>query len=282
MASSRRIGRSRFTLILLVLTSLTLLTLDFRGFAPLDRARSDVLSVLTPVGHGAQAAFRPVGNLWDGAFKYDDLKKQNRKLQSQVDAMRSQIAAGAVAQEANQQLLEQADLPFVGQYHRTLAPVVSGPVANFDDTVDIGRGSRSGVQVGMPVVVGTGLVGTVVRVAPDRSVVKLITDTSFAVGVSVLGSQVGGSPGVEGVATGEGVSGHISASVDNGGQVVRGDILVTRGEPGSLYPPGLPVGTVASVSNDVDSLQQALVVDVLADVRDLSYVTVILWKPTTS
>jgi rod shape-determining protein MreC len=282
MASSRRIGRSRFTLILLILTSLTLLTLDFRGFTPIDRARSGVLSVLSPVGHAAQSAFRPVGNLWDGAFKYDDLKKENRKLQAQVDDMRSRIAAGAVAEEANQQLLEQADLPFVGQYRRVLAPVVSGPVANFDDTVEIGRGSGSGIRVGMPVVVGTGLVGTVVRVSSDRAVVKLITDTSFAVGVTVLGSRVGGAPGVEGVATGTGDSDQISATVDNGGVVERGDILITRGEPGSLYPPGLPVGTVASVTSDPDSLQQQLAVDLLADVRDLSYVTVVLWSSSSS
>jgi rod shape-determining protein MreC len=282
MASSRRVGRSRFTLVLLILTSLTLLTLDFRGFGPIDRARSGVLGVLAPVGHAAQDVFRPVGNLWDGAFKYDDVKKRNRELQSQVDAMKSEIAAGKVAQQANQQLLEQADLPFVGEYHKVLASVVSGPVANFDDTVEINRGTRAGVHVDMPVVVGTGLVGTVVQVSSDRAVVKLITDSSFSVGVTVLGTGTNAAPGVEGVASGTGASGHITASVDSGGKVSRGDILVTRGEPGSLYPPGLPVGSVTSVNKDIGDLQQTLTVDLFADVRDLSYVTVVLWTSSTS
>ncbi len=282
MALSRRIGRSRFTLVLLVLTSLTLVTLDFRGFGPIDRARSGALSVLSPVGHAAQSAFRPVSNVWDGAFQNDDLKKRNAALQRQVDEMRSKIATGQVAEQSNQQLLEQVDLPFVGQLPTKVAPVVSGAVANFDDTIQIGRGTRDGIRKNMPVVVGTGLVGLVVQVSRDQAVVKLITDTSFNVGVTVLGTDIGGSSGVEGVATGQGNSRHITATVDSGVNVKKGDILVTRGEPGSPYPTGLPVGTVASVSPNNNSLQQSLTVDLLADVLNLSYVSVVLWNPSPS
>jgi rod shape-determining protein MreC len=282
VALSRRTSRSRFTLVLLVLTSLTLLTLDFRGFGPIDQARNAMLSALAPVGHGAQAVFRPVGNLWDGAFKYDDLKKRDKALQTQVDELKSQIATGQLAEQSNQQLLEQADLPFVGNLRTVRAAVVSGAIANFNDTIQISKGSRAGIRKDMPVVVGTGLVGIVVQVASDRSVVKLVTDTTFAVGVSVLGSDAGGSPGVEGVANGQGSDTQMSATVDTGGKVARGDILITRGESGSPYPAGLPVGTVASVSSDVDALHQSLVVDILADVRDLSYVSVVIWPTGAS
>ena len=282
MALSRRIGRSRFTLVLLILTSLTLLTLDFRGFGPIDSARSGVLSALAPVGHGAQDVARPFSNLWGGAFRYDDLKKRNQALQEQLDQMRSQIAAGQVAEQSNQQLLEQANLPFVGDVATVRAPVLSGPVANFDDTIEIGRGSSSGVRTGMPVVVGTGLVGTVVQVSARQAVVKLITDTSFSVGVTVLGTDVGGAPGIEGVATGQGNGQRIQATVDAGDAVKRGDILITRGEPGSLFPTGLPVGTVYSVSSNSDDLEQTLGVDLLADVHNLSYVSVLKWQSPSS
>ena len=37
----------------------------------------------------------------------------------------------------------------------------------------------------MPVVTGAGLVGNVVRVTSQRSVIRLVTDPTFAVGVSV-------------------------------------------------------------------------------------------------
>jgi rod shape-determining protein MreC len=282
MALSRRIGRSRLTLVLLILTSLTLLTLDFRGFGPIDTARSSVLSALAPVGHGAQDVVRPFSNLWGGAFKYDDLKKRNQALQDQLAQMRSQIAAGQVAEQSNQQLLEQANLPFIGDVPTVRAPVLSGSVANFDDTIEIGRGSSSGIKVNMPVVVGTGLVGTVIQVSGRQSVVRLITDTSSSVGVTVLGTDVGGPPGVEGVATGQGNGDRLTATVEAGAPVKVGSILITRGEPGSLYPTGLPVGTVTAVSTDPDDLQQTLTVELLADVHDLSYVSVIKWLSPSS
>jgi len=131
-------------------------------------------------------------------------------------------------------------------------------------------------------VVGTGLVGTVIEVAAHQSVVRLITDTAFSVGVTVLGTNVGGSPGVEGVASGRGNGNRISATVDAGELVKRGDILITRGEPGSLFPSGLPVGTVVSTVHDADDLQQTMVVDLLANVHNLSYVSVVKWLSPTS
>ena len=100
MALSRRVGRSRFTLVLLILTSITLLTLDFRGFGPIDSARSAALSVFAPVGDAATSVFRPVGNLWHGAFEYDDLKRENDDLQAQLLDLQGQVTSDQVTPRA--------------------------------------------------------------------------------------------------------------------------------------------------------------------------------------
>jgi rod shape-determining protein MreC len=280
LAFSRRIGRSRFTLILLVLTSITLLTLDFRGFGPIDAVRSRALSVFSPVGDATAGLFKPVGNLWHGALQYDDLKRQNDELQAQVDELNGQITSGDVAKQSLQQLLEQAHLPFVGDLPTARARVVSGSVANFDDTIEIDKGSNDGIKVNMPVVVGTGLVGSVVRVADDRSVIKLITDPSFNVGISVVGSTVNSAP-VQGSAHGQGSGRPLRASLDAGAPVRPGQILVTAGVTGGRFPADLPVGTVASVSDDQGTLQTSLDIEPLANLNDLTYVSVVLW-PTSS
>ena len=100
MALSRRIGRSRFTLVLLVLTSITLLTLDFRGFGPIDSARSGGAVGLRPGRRRRRASFRPVGNLWNGAFEYDDLERRRTSdLRAQVDDLQGQMASGQVTRE---------------------------------------------------------------------------------------------------------------------------------------------------------------------------------------
>ncbi len=274
MALSRRIGRSRFTLLLLVLTSLTLLTLDFRGFGPLEQARSSALSVFAPVGDAATSLFKPVGNFWHGAFSYDDLQRQNDDLRAQIDDLQGQVTAGEVAKRSNQELLAQAKLPFVGDLQTVRARVTSGAVANFDDTIEIGKGANDGIKKDMPVVTGTGLVGSVVQVSDTHAVVRLVTDTSFQVGVNALGSAFNG------VARGQGTDNQLKATMDVTAQVTPGQILVTRAIPGGRFPSDLPVGTVAAVSSDDGSLQRSIDVDLLANLQDLTYVSVVLWEPT--
>ncbi len=112
--STRRGGRTRFTLILLILTSITLLTLDFRGFTPLNSVRSAVLDAFEPVGNFASDTLRPVGDAWNGAFDYDNVKNENEALRQRVDELEGQITSGDVAKQSLQQLLEQVDIPFVG------------------------------------------------------------------------------------------------------------------------------------------------------------------------
>lgn len=273
MALSRRLGRSRFTLVLLILTSLTLLTLDFRGFGPIDAARSGALSVFSPVGDAAAGLFRPVGNFWHGAFEYDDLKRQNDELQVQNDELNGRVTSGDVAKQTNQQLLALLGLPPVGDQPTTTARVVSGSIANFDDTIEIDKGESAGIKKGMPVRAGTGLVGTVVRVGGDRSVIKLITDNSFQVAFTVVGRPD------RGVARGQGADRQLSGTVETTADVRPGQILVTTEVPGGLFPPDISIGTIASVSTDSGVLQKQLAIDLLADLHNLTYVSVVLWQP---
>jgi rod shape-determining protein MreC len=274
LALSRRVGRSRFTLILLILTSITLITLDFRGFGPIDSARSAVLSAFGPVGDAASSAFRPVGNLWHGAFEQDDLRRENEDLRAQLLDLQGQVTADQVTREQYQQLLTQLNLPFLGQLPTVKAKVVSGAIANFDDTIEIDRGSDAGIKVDMPVTAGLGLVGTVVEVSPDRSVVRLVTDNSFAVGVSSVPFNA------VGVAKGQGANRGLTAEVSAGQPVLPGNVLVTQGGPNSLFPSGIPVGTVATVTPDAALLTQNLDVDLMVNLNDLAYVSVVIWEPS--
>lgn len=273
MALSRRTGRSRFTLLLLILTSITLLTLDFRGFAPLNSARSAVLGFFAPVGDFASNVFEPVGDAWDGAFNHDELARENQELRQQVDELEGQITGGEVARQSLQQLLEQADLEFVGDIPTVQARVVSGAVGNFDATVEIDRGERHGIRQGMAVVTGRGLVGKVVQTSSDRSVVEVLSGGDFSVGFSIVGTNVLGV--VSGPADGD----TLRATVELNRIVLPGQILVTSGVQGSPFPQGLPIGIISGMSEDDGSLTRELQVQMLASLSDLSYVSVVLWQP---
>jgi rod shape-determining protein MreC len=273
VALPRRSGRRRFTLVLLVLTSITLLTLDFRGFEPLDRARSAVLSVLAPVGDLASNIFEPVGDAWDGAFNSDAIIDENEALRARVDELEGQLTSGEVAKESLQQILEQVGIPFVGDIPTAAAKVVSGAIGNFDTTMELDKGSSSGIAQGMPVVTGRGLIGRVDQVAEGRSRVELLTNGDLQVGFSVVGTPIIGT------VRGTGRAGQLTGTVDGDREVAVGQILVTSGTEGSPYPAGIPIGTITGIREGEGANVKTLDVTMLADIYDLTFASVVLYEP---
>ena len=145
--STQRRGRTRFTVLLLVLTAITLLTLDGRGFGPIGSARSAVLSALSPVGDAGAAIFRPIGNAWSSAFDQGDLQAENDRLTQENERLQGQVLAGQLSQQQLQQLLENEGITFTGDLPRVHARVVAGSVGNFGQTLDLDKGSSSGIGV---------------------------------------------------------------------------------------------------------------------------------------
>ncbi len=272
MALTRRSGRTRFTIVLLVLTAITLLTLDGRGFGPIDSVRSAVLSAMGPVGDAAAWVGRPFTNAWDGAFKQDDLQKENDQLRQQLETLQGQQSNNEVAQEQLQQLLQQVGIPFIGDLATAPAQVVSGNPGNFGTTVELNKGSNAGIKEGMPVVTGEGLIGRVAQVSADRCVVELITGGGFKVGFSVVGTST------IGIAEGVGRAGVLRGTPADARQPIEvGQILVTSGLENSPFPPGLPIGTVSAKSTDTGLLTTSIEIDMAAETRNLVYASVVLY-----
>jgi rod shape-determining protein MreC len=273
VAVSRRSGRRRFTLVLLVLTAVTLLTLDSRGFGPLDSARSAVLSALSPVGDVAANVFRPVGDAWDGAFNSDEILDENEQLRRRVDELEGQLTDNAVARESLEQLLEQVGIPFVADYGTVNAKVVSGAVGNFDTTIELDKGSDDGIQKGMPVITGRGLIGRVTQVSGGRAQVQLVTDGDMQVGFSVVGTPI------VGLASGTGRSGQLEGTVNEDRNPSVGDIVTTSGLADSPYPPGIPIGTITAVNAEEGARLKRVDITMLADLYDLTFASVVLYTP---
>ena len=91
MAVYRRSRRHRFLLVLLLLTSVTVITLDQRGQGSdvLESARSTARDAFGSVEDATSDTFSPVGDFFSGVFDYGDLKAENRRLRAQLDRVRS-------------------------------------------------------------------------------------------------------------------------------------------------------------------------------------------------
>lgn len=273
MALTRRSGRSRFTLVLLVLVSLTLLTFSYRDVGPVKSAREGVTTVLGPVGDAASKVWQPVTNAWGAIFDQGDLARQNEKLRAQVADLQGQLDQGKIAAQSLEEMLKSLDTPYVGSIKTVDATVTSGPAGNFDRTIEIQRGSKDGVAVGMPVVAGFGLVGQVKSVTSDRAVVQLVTDPAFKVGFTIIGTVANG------VASGTGNPDQLAGTVRLEANPQAGQFVVTLGESGSPFPPNLPIGRVDAVHQDQGANAKTIDINLSAQTRDLKYVKVVLYQP---
>ena len=165
-------GRSRLTLVLLVLITVTLVTLDVRNVGPFEQAKNAVEGALGPVVSGAQRAGRPVVDAWEAVTGYDDLKAENERLRAELDVERGRDLANASAAEVLQAYLAEAGIQYVTDIPSTTGRVVRN-LGNFPDfTVDVDKGSSAGVRVGVRVGAGgvaeAGAPGTVADGCRDQ------------------------------------------------------------------------------------------------------------------
>ena len=179
-------GRRR-AIILLLLTSVLLLTLDLRGNAIFDTARTGFSKLLDPFETAADVVTRPVRNAWHGVTHYEEIEAENERLRDQLDAQRGDQVAAQAAIEDFQRLLALNNLPSLGDYPTITATVVGESPSNLDQVIEINKGSNDSIEVGMAVYAPGGLVGKVTApVLPDRATVMLLTDSRYAVGVKVV------------------------------------------------------------------------------------------------
>ena len=277
MAAPRR-PRGRFLLLVLVLLGVTLVTLSDRSGSQgiFTRLRSYARDVANPFQSGVHSALQPVGNFLYGAANYGTLQKENELLRRDLASEQTMLVQAESDLEQSEQVLAQEHLDYLAKIPSVAAQVIDIGSANFEQSIEINRGSTSGIAVGQPVVSAGGLTGSVSAVSPRLATVTLLDDPSFTVGVRVVSS------GIVGAAAGEGEGNLLQVeNVDVGAQVKRGDALVTSGLQGEHFPAGIPVGTVASVYAPAGGLQLALAAKPYANMVELQFVRVLLWSPQT-
>jgi rod shape-determining protein MreC len=276
LAVYRRSARRRSIVILLVITSVTLITLDERGNGAgvIDSVRSGAHDVVAPVQRGVQDITRPVGDWIDGVTSRGSLETQNRKLRHEVESLRNQVGQAQDLEQQNEQLRHQLGLTFLGDLKTIGAQVISGASGNFETTVEIDQGTKRGVAKGMPVVSDRGLVGRVVEVSRSSATVLLITDPSSSVAVRLPRSRA------TGVASGQSGDDKLAVDFVNPDAKVKAhDPVVSAGQQDGLYPPGIPIGTIASVAKSPGANQYDITVKPAVDLSQLEFVQVVRWLP---
>lgn len=238
--------------------------------------RSGANIVVTPFSWAVNAIARPIGHTLSGVINYSDVVGQNQKLRYELGkAEEKSNETWAYAREI-QQLTTNLDVPFVSSLATVTAQVTTLSPTNFAATVSISKGTNSGILVGMPVVASGGLVGRIIAVTPNGATVRLITDTASSVGVTFKSGKI------DLLVSGRGLNnGLASTSVPLNTSIAPGTKLSTDGLNGGLYPAGIPVASVKAVNLTPGAATYNLTLEPAANLRQLTYLDVVLWEPTT-
>ena len=265
-------GRRRLvTLAVFVLAALTLLTVG----GPLrSAAASATRVVIAPFVDIVRGVTQPVGRAVAGVFNYSNVVEQNQVLSHELGQLRLQQFEATFQRQQLSALLALQHLPFVGALPTVTAQANARNLSNFASTIEINKGTSSGILVGMPVVGNAGLVGMVTSTSSTGSTVRLINDASTSIGVTF------GTPGYFAQLYGEGPGRDLQANfVAPGTPVTNGELFFTSGLQSGLYPAGLPVGRVVESASHRGASQLSISVQPLANLSSISYVDVILWEP---
>jgi rod shape-determining protein MreC len=266
----------------LVVVSLVLVTVYFResdsgAVHGLQNAGATVLHPFEVAAERVARPFRDASNYVSGLV---NAKSENQRLRAEVDQLRQRASQSAIAIRENaklKQLLAYRDGPtFPQDYRGVPATVIAPPSGPFEQEIVVAAGSNAGIRLYDPVVTADGLVGEVSKLTGSAARVTLLTDTSAAVAARDVGSNALGV-----VRHGDVASSSLMLDRVTKDQVVnQGDRIVTAGtktgQLPSIYPRGIPIGTVTSVGQLDTDLYKQVEVKPYVDFSSLDSVLVLV------
>ncbi len=276
--------RARLVAVCLVLVSLALITVYFRESegGTLHSAQRIGLSVAMPFEVAGERVARPFRDAWGWASDLVGVKSENEKLRKEVEALRKTVVRDETAVSENERLrhlLNYIDGPrFPDGFNGVVSRVVGRPPSAYDQEVLIAAGSSSGIRQNDSVVTADGLVGLITEVTTNGARVTLLTDQSSAVSAIVLETSASGI-------VRHGSSDSSALVLDRVGKdelVENGALVITAGwrtgRLESLYPYGIPIGTVKSVGQQDVDLYKRIQIAPLVNFDSLSDVVVLVPK----
>jgi rod shape-determining protein MreC len=268
-----------------VLVSIALVTVYFRESegGALHGAQRIGVSVAMPFEVAGERVARPFKDAYGWAADLFGAKSENKKLKEEVDELQRRVIQNETAAQENahlKELLGYVEGPrFPENYSPVATRVVGRPPTAYDQEIVIAAGTSDGIQRNDPVVTKeglVGLVGLVTDVTSDGAKVTLLTDQSSAVSAMVLES------GAAGIVR-HGPSDPAALILDRVGKdalVEEGNLVITAGwQSGkleSLYPRGIPIGTVESVGQQDVDLYKRIQIAPLVNFDSLSDVVVLI------
>jgi rod shape-determining protein MreC len=275
------IRRRRAALAVFIALSIALLTAYFgeSGGGVFHTLQRGAQEAFAPIETGASKALKPFRDFFGWAGDTIDAKDQNADLKKEVQRLRSDLARAETDLRDADQLKGLASLHEENYFPQSTAPVTARVIARsatvWYSTLKIDKGSDDGLRENQPVIASGGLIGKLTSVTGGTAEVRLITDGQSGVSAQVFPAGVTGVVRPEVGDPGDLLLEH----VESDRRVTENTIVVTSGftssRTESLFPRGIPIGSVTKVDLDELETYQRVHVKPFADLRRIDVVQVL-------
>lgn len=188
---------------------------------------------------------------------------KNEKLEAKLKQMEEWALKAHALSLENQQLRELLKISPDPQMSYITVPVLGIVQAPYTKTIVLGAGSKKGIKLRQPVVIGQHIVGRIVEVSEQASRVLLIQDANSHIPVILEKSRV------QGIASGNDESHLIIKFFEMEAKAEIGELIFTSGV-GGIYPKGYLIGRVAYQSGESVGVKS------LIQLNELEYVHVFI------
>jgi rod shape-determining protein MreC len=264
LATPIRAWTQRFALALMLCTAFGLMLLSRSDAAAVERLRIAIADAFAPI---LELMVRPVSTVTgmvDAVGAMADIHSENQRLREENERLLQWHEAARALQQENESLRQLLNLSAPPAARYVTARIIGDNGGAFVRTVLVSSGARDGVRKNQAAVTGEGLAGRVIEVGERAARVLLLTDINSRIPVALENSRA-----------------RAVLAGDNGPmpQLVHlppdaapgiGERVVTSGF-GGLFPPGIPVGTVARVSPDEVRVMPLVAWDRLEFLRLVDY-----------
>ncbi|HME12445.1 MAG TPA: rod shape-determining protein MreC [Candidatus Acidoferrum sp.] len=233
--------KSIFLLGGMVLLQILLLAAQIKRDAQGRLIRVWTVGAISPFERAGSYGIGSVRGTWGHYFALQNTSRENEELKHENDVLKlqvTQLQSRVSEAERLEHLLNfreaHQEAPMMG------ARVIGTSADTATRAVYIDRGERDGVQRNMAVITPNGIVGKVIETFSNTAQVLLITDKEGGAGAMLAESRN------QGVVGGTGEPLLEMKYIANDDKVDVGEQVVTSGMD-RIFPPDLPVGTVAEV-----------------------------------
>ena len=253
-------ARQKFSLVFLLILAIIIFLLDAYQFKAIKFTKVLINDGIYRLTNISTAPFKLLPKLNDKINETAFAMKENKALKAELENLKNKEFQVEFLKNQNDSLRKilESDVKIEGK--SIIAKVLLDKDSPFLKSIVINRGSKSGINKGMPVVDGNYLVGKIVEVNYLSSRVLLLNDLNSRIPITF------GEDSVQAILSGKGESKPVLEYLPELYEPYGNLTVFTSGKDG-IFIPGIPVGKTEMDELDVK-------VNLFSDPNQLSFVTV--------